>query len=271
MRIRRLICLSAVALALTLLLLGSGCEREEETRVNLVTSTTMIEAVVREIGGPEVSVQSLVPGGMCPGHFDIKPRQMEQIERSDAFLYHGWEHWLPKVTKVTDPGTRMIKIDIEENWMVPDTHLEAIHAIRDCLTALVPDQQANFKAQALDYENAVLKESQGICKTFRPYVGTPIICSELQADFLTWAGFDVVGTYGRSESMTPKTMELLIKTGRRSKVRLVVDNRQSGPSVGAGIAREIGAEHVTISNFPINGSYLDTLRSNARALTDKLG
>lgn len=271
MKIRKLVYSSVTALTLTLLLLGGGCEREGEARIDLVTSTTMIEVVVREIGGPDVSVQSLVPGGMCPGHFDIKPRQMEQIERSDAFLYHGWEHWLPKVTKVTDPDTRIVRIDIEENWMVPDTHIEAIHAIRDLLISLIPDRQAYLNTQALDYENTVLKEARSICETFRPYTGTPIICSELQTDFLTWAGFDVVGTYGRAEGMSPRTMEILIKTGRLSEVKLVVDNRQSGPSVGAGIAREIGAAHVVISNFPIDGSYLDTLRSNVEALRHELG
>jgi zinc transport system substrate-binding protein len=254
-----------------LLVLGAGCQREVETRMSVVTSTTMIEAVVREIGGPAVAVEALVPGGMCPGHFDIKPRQMEKIERSDIFLYHGWEHWLPKVTQVTGLTTEIVGVDVEENWMVPDIHVEAIHVIRDILTSMAPDKGTYFAERALRYENAVLKESQSICESFRPYEGTPIMCSELQVDFLTWLGFDVVGSYGRSESMSPKTMENLITTGRRSNVGLVVDNKQSGPSVGSGIAGEIGARHVVLTNFPVDGSYLDALRSNVAALKDNLG
>jgi zinc transport system substrate-binding protein len=260
----------AISVLASLIMAGPGCEREVQTRLGIVTSTTMIEAVVREIGGSAVSVQALVPGGMCPGHFDIKPRQMEEIERSDLFLYHGWEHWLPKVTQVTGPGTEIAHVDIEENWMVPDTHLQAVHLVRDILISLAPEQETYFTQQALKYESAVTKEARSICKTFRSYEGTPVICSELQVELLTWLGFDVLGSYGRAESMSPKTMENLIAIGRRDHVRLVVDNRQSGPSVGTGIAQEIDAPHVVLTNFPVDGSYLDALRDNVKALTDNL-
>ncbi len=254
----------------TLLLVGPACQRERRTGISIVASTTMIEAVVKEIGGTTVNVQALVPGGMCPGHFDIKPRQMQEIERSDLFLYHGWEHWLPKVTQATGLGTQLVGIDTPGEWMVPDVHVRAIHSIRDLMVSLQPEQEAYYGERALNYENAVLEEARTICGMFPPHGETPVICSELQADFLTWAGFDVLETYGRAESMAPKTIEGLIKTGKMNKVRLVVDNRQSGPSVGAGIAREIGAEHVVLTNFPIDGSYLDALRSNVKALESAL-
>lgn len=254
----------------TLLLIASGCQRERETKISVVVSTTMIAAVVQEIGGTTVTVEALVPGGMCPGHFDIKPRQMQEIERSDLFLYHGWEHWLPKVTQATGLGTQRIGIDIPGEWMVPDVHVQAIHNVRDLMISLRPEHETYYGERALAYENSVLSEARSICGTLRPYGQTPVICSELQADFLTWAGFDVLETYGRAESMSPKTLESLIKAGKLHDVRLVVDNRQSGPSVGAGVAREIGAEHVVLTNFPVDGSYLDALRSNVKALESSL-
>ena len=258
-------------LVAVLFILTTGCGRETSTKLTVVASTTMIETVVAEVGGAEVTVEALVPGGMCPGHFDIKPRQMEKIERADLFLYHGWEHWLPKVTSLTGLTTEIVGVNIAENWMVPDVHVEAIHVIRDILISMAPDREDYFTERALRYENAVLRETQSVCQMVRPYQGTPVICSELQADFLTWLGFDVLGSYDRPESMSPKTMEDLIKIGRLSKVGLVVDNRQSGPSVGSGIADEIDAKHVVLTNFPIDGSYMDALRSNVTALTEELG
>ena len=253
-----------------LLVLAAGCEHEREAGITVVTSTTMIEAVVKEIGGTTVAVEALVPGGMCPGHFDLKPRQMKEIERSDLFLYHGWEHWLPKVTEATGLGTRIVGIDVPGEWMVPDVHIQAIHNVRDVMTSLRPENADYYRERARAYEDSVLMESGTICSRLRRYMGTPVICSDLQADLLTWAGFDVLETYGRAESMSPRTIEGLIKTGRLHKVRLVVDNKQSGPSVGAGVALEIGAEHVVLTNFPLEGSYLDALRSNVKALESKL-
>jgi zinc transport system substrate-binding protein len=230
----------------------------------------MIEAVVREIGGSTVTVEALVPGGMCPGHFDIKPRQMQEIEQSDLFLYHGWEHWLPKVTQATGLGTQIVGIDISGEWMVPDVHVQAIHSVRDLLASVRPEQESYYRERAEAYEDSVLREARAICDNLRPYKGTPVICSELQSEFLTWAGFDVLETYGRAEGISPRILEDLIKVGRLSKTRLVVDNRQSGPSIGTGIAHEIDAEHVVLTNFPLGGSYLDALRSNVEALESKL-
>jgi len=170
MRARRPAICIAVFLQAVLFVAG-GCQREVETRISIVTSTTMIEAVAKEIGGPRVATQALVPGGMCPGHFDIKPRQMQEIERSDLFLYHGWEHWLPKVTQVTGLRTEIVQIDISENWMIPDVHIEAIHRVRDLLISLEPGWEASYRERALEYENEVLKEARSTCEAFRPYEG----------------------------------------------------------------------------------------------------
>jgi len=71
----------------------------------------------------------------------------------------------------------------------------------------------------------------------------------MQQGFLKWAGFDVVATYGRPEELSPKKMQELINKGKEAGIKLVVDNLQSGPDAGAGIAEEIGAAQV-ISNFP---------------------
>jgi zinc transport system substrate-binding protein len=263
-------CFLPVAIIAIAFFILAGCQREAGTRTRVIASTTMIEAVVREIGGPTVSVQALIPGGMCPGHFDIKPRQMEDIERSDLFLYHGWEEWLPKVCRVVGPQAQIAGVGIEENWMVPDVHIRAIHAVRDTLISMAPEHQAYYAEQASRYEEAVLADVRSICRTFRPYQGTRVICSELQAEFLAWLGFDVVGTFGRAESMTPRTLENLIDAGRRNDVRLVVDNLQSGASVGLELAEETGAAHVVLTNFPMGDSYLNALRNNVESLRKQL-
>jgi zinc transport system substrate-binding protein len=250
--------------------MAAGCQREAGPSVSVVTSTTMIKVIVEEVAGPTVKVQSLVPGGMCPGHFDIKPKQMQDIERADLFLHHGWEEWLPKVTEAVGAGTHVVQIDIEENWMTPDTHIEAIHWIRDLMISLEPGMDGYYKERALRYENEVLKEAQSVCEALGAHQATPVICSELQSDFLTWAGFDILGTYGRAESLSPRVLEDLIQVGRQHQVRLVIDNKQSGPSVGKQIAEEIDAGHVVLTNFPEKGSYLEALRSNVEAITASL-
>ena len=76
------------------------------------------------------------------------------------------------------------------------------------------------------------------------------MCAEILVGFINWAGFNIVTTYGRPDSLTPKVVKELVDTGRESKVTLIIDNLQSGQDAGAGIAEELGCQRVILSNFP---------------------
>jgi hypothetical protein len=56
-----------------------------------------------------------------------------------------------------------------------------------------------------------------------------------------------------------------------SGVKLVVDNLQSGPDTGEPLAQGLGAKHVTLTNFPLQGSYRQSLLDNATALARAVG
>ncbi len=43
---------------------------------------------------------------------------------------------------------------------------------------------------------------------------------------------------------------------------MVVDNLQSGPDVGKGIAETLGVPHIVLTNFPSEKGYLATLIEN---------
>ena len=247
-----------------------GCEAEKQAQLTVVTSTTMISSVVKQVGGKLIHTSALAPGDILPDDFDIKPAHIEAIERADLFLYHGWEDWLAGLPATTGRDVEMTSIDIEGNWMVPEIHLEAIHRIRDLLVSVDPSRQKSYEKQALEYENRVLQAMETVCTELRPYQGTPVICSEPQADLLNWIGLDILGTYPRGEDISVETFQQLIETGRRHQVRLVVYDLQSGPGPAPQIAHEIGAEHMGLAGSPLKDSYIDALLSNARALRAKL-
>ncbi len=257
-------------LILALFLAASGCYKEKQAKLTVVTTTTMIKTIVQSIGGERVAVTAVVPGGMCPGHFDIKPKQVETISRADLFLYHGWEKWVKDLTRIEPDKHTLIAVNVEGNWLVPDVHLEAIDVVTGILSEFDPEGAQKYRDNATAYGDRVAAEAQSLCERFSRYRGTTIICSELQAEFLSWLGFDIVGTYGRQEELTPKAIANLIDRGKKSGVTLVIDNLQSGGEIGKGIAEEIGAGHVTLSNFPVDGTYLDTLRKNAHKLENAL-
>jgi zinc transport system substrate-binding protein len=73
----------------------------------------------------------------------------------------------------------------------------------------------------------------------------------MQAGFVSWAGFDIVATFGRPEDLTPAQVADLIDEAQEAGVALIIDNLQSGSAtLGAAMEPDIEAISVTISNFP---------------------
>ncbi len=260
----------AALIALTLVTLPASCQRETSDRIRIAASTTMIEAIVKQVGRSRVEVEAIVPGGMCPGHFDISPSQMATITQADAMLYQGWENWVKVLIRSKTDIAEPKLVGIQGNWLIPDVHIKAVERIKEILVSMDPDGSTLYEANAACYADSVAKVALEITERFTSYAGTKVLCSKLQADFLAWLGFDVVGTFERQEDLTPRKLADLIALGRNQKVHLVVDNLQSGRRVGEEIARELGAEHAVISNFPLEGSYLETLKENANELESKL-
>ena len=75
-------------------------------------------------------------------------------------------------------------------------------------------------------------------------------------------GFRVVGEYGRPEAMSAREVVRLSEIGKDQKAIVVVDNLQSGPDAGKGIAETLGVPHVVLTNFPSEKGYLATLGEN---------
>jgi zinc transport system substrate-binding protein len=83
-------------------------------------------------------------------------------------------------------------------------------------------------------------------------------------------GFTVIAQYGRQESISARELVRLLETGRSQEAVMVVDNYQSGPDVGKGIAASLGIPHVVLTNFPSEAGYLATLAENVGAVLTAL-
>ena len=64
------------------MLLASGCRRETGRGITVVASTANVSAIVKAIGGERVSVTTIAPAGMCPGHFDVRPSDIAAVNRA---------------------------------------------------------------------------------------------------------------------------------------------------------------------------------------------
>ncbi len=254
---------------LPLLLLSSVAVPAEKIRV--VTTTSLIGSIVERIGGNKVVVTTIVPAGMCPGHFDLKPGQMRDLYTARVVIIHGWEKWMKKMLESPRKPLPIRTVAIEGNWMVPDVQIAAAREITKILSEIDPWQRGWYKENLKNYLREIQVFSRKVEKLKEGWGKIKIICASQQEEFLKWLGLEVVAVYGRSEELNPKEIIAIIEKARKKEVGMVVDNLQSGADTGLEIAREVGAKHITLTNFPLNGSYLDSLKENINKISQSLG
>jgi zinc transport system substrate-binding protein len=244
-----------------------------------VATTSLIASIVQEIGGDRVEVVTIVPSGMCPGHFDIRPEDVKLLEEAQIVLEHGFEgeSFVEEMLKSIDNlGLRRIVLDVEGNWMVPEIYVKAIDKVVEALCRVEPDQTRLFKSKALDYKQEIINLSEQIQQEVKQSMvnKVKVVCSSMQAEFVDWLDFEIVATYGRPEEFTPRELSKIIDKAKEADVRLVIDNLQSGAKAGVPIADELKIPHVVLTNFPQDFmgklSYPKSLKENVFILLQAL-
>lgn len=248
----KILSFAAVLLLLSLL---AGCKTETKPSLRIATSTSLLANIVQQIGGSHVDVLNVVPPNQHPGNFDAKPGDIKKLTEARVFLLHGWpgEGYADKmIAAANNPNLTVKKIVVEGNWMIPNIQATATEAAMNTLIEIDAANAKDYQASAKAYQERIqLTETEIKDKLAQANAaGVKVIASARQADFLEWAGFDVVGTFQNAQTLTPQTIKELIDTGRLSGVRLVVNNLQDGADAGKPIAQELDIPGVNLSNFP---------------------
>lgn len=260
---KRLCVLGAAILVVSLAvasLLG-GCSSEAPSKLNVVTSTSLLAGVVERVGGENVEVVNIIPPAQCPGHFDVKPGDIQKLADADLFLMHGWQgekFSQDLIASADNPDLTVVQIDIAGNWMTPPIQLEATDEVTDALCQLDSENSSAYQSSAAEYRAAVEAKDAEIRATLAEYnlPDVNVMCADMLVGFVNWIGFNVIAAYGRPDSLTPQEVRGLVDTGREAQVGLIIDNLQSGQDAGAGMAEELACRRVTLSNFP--GGFDDT-------------
>jgi len=189
---------------------------------------------------------------------------------ASVILYSGFEPWIETLADAA--GSAALVIQLPGEWNTPETAAAKVETIRDVLSERIPTEAEGFDANAAAYIDE-LRSLGGGLKERAEALGVSeiaVVSMAWQADFVAWLGFDVAVTYGLPEGLSLQDLVALAEAGRTAGARLVIDNLQSGVDFGAKLAREIGAVHVVLSNFPGampgTATFGDLLTRNAEAL-----
>jgi zinc transport system substrate-binding protein len=250
------------ALAAALLVIGliaglifTGCSSGGTSKMKVVTSTSLMEYIVKQVGGDNVAVTNLVPPNQHPGNFDIKPSDIQTLAAAGLFLLHGWpgEGYADKlISSANNPNLKVVKANVDGNWMIPSVQSAATDKVMSVLSDVDNKNASAYQKSAEAYKKTIQATETNIKNrlTKANVSSVKIIASARQADFLQWAGFTVVATFASAQALTPQVVKDLIDKGKASGVTLVVNNLQDGQDAGKAIAQDLGAKNLNLSNFP---------------------
>ena len=254
--------LAACLIALPFL---GACSDEDNSKLKVVTSTSLIAQIVERVGGDNVDVANIIPPAQCPGHFDCSPGDVQKLVDADLFLLHGWqgETFSDELIASADNDkltsiSLNVKVGENMNWMTPDVQSAAVDKITEALVQVDGSNAENYRDAAAAYKKIIDDTAAAVKETLAVIdpASVNVLCSDQQQGFVRWAGFSVVSVFGRPETMTPQVVKDLVDAGRAGNAILVIDNMQSGADAGAGVAEELNCSRVILSNFP--GGYDNT-------------
>jgi zinc transport system substrate-binding protein len=228
-----------------------------------MTGTSLVTDIVEQVGGTHVEVFNLVPPNQHPGNFDVKPGDIKTLSAAKLFLLQGLpgETYVDKlVAAANNPNLTVIKANVPGNWMIPSIQSSAVDWVLSSLIQVDPDNTVDYQSAAAQYQQAIADKGIEIeGKLVAADVSSiNVIASSRQADFLQWAGFNVVATFDSAASLTPQVVKDLVDKGKANGVTLVINNLQDGEDAGKGIAASLGAKNLNLSNFPGGFSGTDT-------------
>jgi len=244
-----------IMVTLSLWFLLGGCAPAATSKLKVVTGTSLLAYITQQVGGDKVEITNLIPPVQHPGSFNVRPGDVETLAKAKLFLLHGWpgEGFADKfIASANNPNLTVIKASIDGNWMIPLVQAAAVDKVADALGQIDDKNISVYRKAAEQYKQRIsTKEAEVKEKLQKADVSqVNVIASQRQADFLEWAGFNVVASYAGPNALNPQMVKELVDKGRAAEVTLIIDNLQDGKDAGKGIAEELGARQVNLSNFP---------------------
>jgi len=224
---------------------------------DIMAGSSLIGNIIQDVADGKVETRTLIPPGVCPGHYDMKPSDIEALANSKALFIHDYQQYFQNINGAVEAAENadlvITVLNVTGNWMVPEIQAEAVNQIAQALGEIDPENAAYYEGKATERAQAILTKGEEVEERLlnAGVEGAKVLCAEMQQGFVIWAGFDIVATFGRPEDLTPAQVADLIDQARQAEVALVIDNLQSGSTtLGASLEQDIEAIPVTISNFP---------------------
>lgn len=242
-----------VVIALFAMLLGCHPPQAQFGNPQIATTTSYLEAAAYDLLGNDAPVLRLTEPGTCPGHFDMRPSQVRELQLCRALIRFDFQRSLDvKVARDNTSGPHVAEITLGGGLGRPESYLSACRQIANHLATLGlvarTDSETRLRLIAARLDALSHELTNRVSEAH--LVGSPVISSRHQREFCEWLGLRVVATFRAADTSSIAEIEDAIDAGRLGQVKLVIANMPEGRRAADALAQRLKAQVVVFENFP---------------------
>lgn len=270
-------------------LIGMGCGEDTpgDDRIGVIVTIPPQAEFVEAVGGDRVEVEVMVPSGADPHTYEVTPGQMKKAARAALYAQvgSGVEFELAWADKLISLNRDMLVVDCSKGitliegleddehggtmdphvWMSPRNAITMVKNICIGLITVDPENRSYYESNRDAYIAQLEALDQGIreelsdlrSRTFMVY--HPAFGYFAHEYDLTMLSIEEEG-----KEPTAGALARLIETAKAVGIRAIFIEPQFSPRSAEVIAKEIGAEVITID--PLGRNYLENMQELAGAL-----
>ncbi|MEI6370820.1 MAG: metal ABC transporter solute-binding protein, Zn/Mn family [Aphanizomenon sp.] len=300
--------LKSLCLGIVSSLVVVGCtshpRHRENTKPQVVVTSTIITNLAAEIGGEEVQITGILKPGADPHIYEPVPADSRVLEEANLILYNGYnlEPGIIKLMNATGGNVKKIpvgevvkylKLDKGKGEIVPDPHvwgsaanvISMVKAIRDSLIELSPEDKNKFveNAKRLTDELQQLhiwinQEIQTIPLDKRKLITTHDAFQYYGNAYKIAISGTLIGI-STEEQPSAQTVKKLVESIKKIGVPAIFAETTINPALIKTVAEEAGVKLAPTPLFSdsigakgSNGdTYIKMMVANTRAIVEALG
>ncbi|HAV77234.1 MAG TPA: ABC transporter substrate-binding protein [Anaerolineae bacterium] len=266
----------------------------------ILTSTTFLADITRNVAGDRVTIESLLPIGTDPHSYQPTPQDAARIADSKLLIINGaeYEHFIESLIENAGGEREVVEasagISVREDpdgehgvdphmWLDPNNVVVYVENIREGLTHLDPEGAAFYRSNADKYAGELNDLDAWIAGqvSLIPAEKRLLVTNhEALGYFAERYGFTIVGTLIESVSSdaspSAKQMADLIDQIRSSGAPAIFLDASDNGSLANQIAEETGVRVVTdlhlesLTDGAPAATYIDMMKHNVTLIVDVL-
>lgn len=265
------------------MLASAACQRSSADRsvpssgpaARVAASNSYLEAAARDVLDSPAPIVRLAEPGTCPGHFDIRPSQVNDLRRCRLLMRFEFQKSLDTALgHLVNNGLNIREVRLTGSLCEPPNYLSACRQVAEILVGhQVTDRQtAEQRLRAIE---ARVTAQGAWCReqiARSGWAGRSVLCSAHQEGFCKWLGLQVATTFSGADSASIGQIEQAIRAGDAGEVSAVIANLPEGRRLADALGRRLNARVVVFGNFPsMQGegpAFDELLTANLRALLE---